>query len=53
MGAIKDLVDLVAQLNERVEDRKIASELRDVQNMIGAIQSEHAEIHEQRIKLLT
>lgn len=53
MGAIKDLVDLVTQLNSSVEDRKFAGELRQVQSMIGAIQSEHAEIHEQRISLMT
>ncbi len=53
MGTIKDLVDLVTQLNSSVEDRKFAGELRQVQSMIGAIQSEHAEIHEQRIILMT
>jgi chromosome segregation ATPase len=53
MGAIKDLIDLVTQLNSSVEDRKFAGELRQVQSMIGAIQSEHAEIHEQRIALMT
>ena len=53
MGAIKDLVDLVTQLNNSVEDRKFAGELREIQRMIGTIQSEHAEIHEQRIQLMT
>ncbi|MBT3056090.1 MAG: hypothetical protein KME69_14580 [Candidatus Thiodiazotropha sp. (ex Codakia orbicularis)] len=53
MGVIKDLVDLVTQLNSSVEDRKFAGELRQIQSMIGVIQSEHAEIHEQRIELLT
>lgn len=53
MGAIKDLVDLVTQLNNSVEDRKFAGELREIQKMIGGIQSEHAAIHEQRIQLLT
>jgi septal ring factor EnvC (AmiA/AmiB activator) len=53
MGAIKDLVDLVTQLNNSVEDRKFASELREIQSMIGTIQSEHAAIHEQRIQLMT
>ncbi len=53
MGTIKDLVDLVTQLNSSVEDRKFTGELRQVQSMIGAIQSEHAEIHEQRISLMT
>ena len=53
MGVIKDLVDLTNQLNSSVEDRKFAGELRQVQSMIGAIQAEHAEIHEQRINLMT
>ena len=53
MGAIKDLVDLVTQLNNSVEDRKFAGELREIQSMIGTIQSEHAAIHEQRIQLMT
>jgi len=46
MGAIKDLVDLVTQLNNSVEDRKFALELREIQKMIGGLQSEHADIHE-------
>jgi septal ring factor EnvC (AmiA/AmiB activator) len=52
MGAIKDLVDLVTQLNNSVEDRKFAGELREIQRMIGNIQSDHAAIHEQRIQLM-
>ena len=51
MGALKDLVDLVTQLAGSVQDRKFAAELRDIQSMIGHIQSEHAELHEQRIWL--
>ncbi|PKN21885.1 MAG: hypothetical protein CVU68_06125 [Deltaproteobacteria bacterium HGW-Deltaproteobacteria-3] len=53
MGAIKDLVDLVTQLSNSVEDRKFAGELRQIQGMIGGIQSEHAAMHEQRINLMT
>jgi hypothetical protein len=53
MGAIKDLVGLVTQLTDSVKDRKFASELRNIQSMIGSIQSEHAQMHEQRIKLMT
>lgn len=53
MGVIKDLVDLVTQLNNSVEDRKFAGELREIQSMIGTIQSEHAAMHEQRIQLMT
>lgn len=52
MGAIKDLVDLITDLNSRVENRQFASELRDLQGMIGSIQSEQAELHEKRIELL-
>jgi len=53
MGAVKDLVDLVAKLNDSVQDRKFAAELREIQRMIGSIQSEHAALHEQRISLMT
>jgi chromosome segregation ATPase len=53
MGAIKDLVDLVTQLNNSVDDRKFAGELREIQGMIGNIQSEHADSHEKRIELMT
>ena len=53
MGTIKDLVDLVNQLSSSEQDRKFAAELRQIQSMIGAIQSEHAAIHEQRIELMT
>lgn len=52
MGTIKDLVDLVAQLNDSVTDRKFAGELREIQSMIAALQSEHADIHEKRIHLM-
>ena len=53
MGAVKDLVDLITQLSNSIEDRKFAAELRDIQGMIGGIQSEHAAMHEQRIELMT
>ena len=51
MGAVKDLVDLVTQLSNSIEDRKFAAELREIQSMIGGIQSEHAAMHEQRIEV--
>lgn len=53
MGAIKDLVDLVTQLSNSVKDRKFDAELREIQGMIGGIQSEQAALHEQRIALMT
>jgi hypothetical protein len=53
MGAIKDVVDLITQLLNKVEDRRLAEELRGIQSMINNILSEHASIHEQRIELMT
>lgn len=52
-NVIKDLVDLVSKLASSIDDRKFAGELREVQSMIGRIQSEHAELHEKRIELMT
>ena len=51
MGAIKDVVDLLAQLASRVQDRKVAAELNAIQSLILNIQSEHTELHEANIKL--
>lgn len=53
MGAVKDLIDLVARISCTAEDSKLASELREIQSISGSIQSEHAAIHEQRIELMT
>jgi len=53
MGAVKDLVDLVTQLSSSIEDRKFAGELREIQGMIGSIQSEQAESHEKSLALMT
>lgn len=52
MGTIKDIIDLVVQLNDRVEDRKIANELRQILSMVGILQSEDAKLHEKNIELL-
>ena len=51
MGTIKDLVDLATQLVNSVEDRKIASELREIQTLALTLQSEQASLHEANIKL--
>ena len=53
MGAIKDLVDLTSDLLKSVKERKVAEELRHIQSMIGDIQSEQAELNEQRIGLMS
>lgn len=46
MSAIKDVIDLVEKLANRVQDRKIASELHAIQTLIVQIQSEQAKVHE-------
>ncbi len=53
MGTIKDVTDLVNQLLQKAEDRKFAGELREIQRMIGFIQSDHARLHEQNIALMS
>jgi uncharacterized protein with PIN domain len=52
MGAIKDVVDLLTQLANRVQDRRLAAELNTIQSLILNIQSKHAELHETNIQLL-
>ncbi len=51
MGTIKDLTDLVTQYIDSVDDRKFASELRDIQKMIILIQREQSVLQEQNAKL--
>ncbi|MCX5726864.1 MAG: hypothetical protein NT030_06825 [Candidatus Saganbacteria bacterium] len=51
MGTIKDLVDLVTQLANSVQDRKIASELNAIQSLILKLQAEQASLHEANVKL--
>ncbi|MCF8051585.1 MAG: hypothetical protein K9L59_10135 [Desulfobacterales bacterium] len=53
MGNIKDLVDLITALSDRTENRKFSADLREVQSQVLALQSEHAELHEHRIQLMT
>jgi hypothetical protein len=53
MGAIKDITDLVTQLANSVEDRRFAGELRQIQGMIGNLQSEQAILSEKNIELMT
>lgn len=51
MGAIKDVVDLLTQLADSVQDRKLATQLSTIQSLILKIQSEYAEVHETNIHL--
>ena len=45
MGTIKDVVDLVMQLANRVKDRKVVAELNAIQALIINIQAEQSELH--------
>jgi cob(I)alamin adenosyltransferase len=51
MGTIKDLVDLVTQIANSAEGRKIASELLKIQQLTLALQSEQASLHEANIEV--
>jgi len=51
MGAIKDVVDLVTQLANRVQDRKVAAELNTIQALILNIQAEQSELHDANTSL--
>lgn len=51
MGAIKDIVDLLTQISNRVSDRKIAEELLKIQSLALQLQSEQADLHEKNISL--
>lgn len=51
MGTIKDLVDLVTQLANSVNDRKVATELNAIQSLVAQLQSEQASFHEANIGL--
>ena len=51
MGAVKDLIDLLTQLANKVQDRKLAAEVTTIQRLILELQSEHAELHEANIEL--
>ena len=53
MGAIKDVVDLATQLSESVQDRKFASDLMKIIQLINTIQSEQASLTESNIELMT
>ncbi len=51
MGTVKDLVDLLTQLANSVEDRKLAAELGKIQSQILGIQAEQSSLHDANISL--
>jgi len=46
MGSIKDTIDLLIELQGRVQDRKFAAEILKIQSVISSVQSENAELLE-------
>jgi peptidoglycan hydrolase CwlO-like protein len=51
VGAIKDVIDLLTQLANKVQDRKLSAEISSIQKLTLELQSEHAELHEANIEL--
>jgi len=52
MGAIKDIVDLAAQLESRVKDRRDIDVLRQIHSLASSLQAEHAEVVERDIRVM-
>ena len=46
MGAIKDAIDLLIELQGRVQDRQLAAEILKAQSLISSVQSENAALLE-------
>ena len=52
MGAIKDIVDLAADLETRAKDRKDIDVLHKIHSLAFSLQSHHAEIIERDVRLM-
>jgi len=53
MGATKDLVDLTAQLADRVNGGEFSAEFEDVQRKVAGLVAENSMLQENRLELLT
>ncbi len=51
MGTIKDIVDLTTQLSGKVNDRKLATEIFQIQTLILLVQRENAELVTENLNL--
>jgi hypothetical protein len=51
MGAIKDIVDLTTQLSSSVQDRKLASEILQIQMLILTVQKDDAALVSENLDL--
>jgi len=53
MGAIKDVVFLATQLSESVQDRRFASDLFKIIQLVNTIQCDQASLTEKNIELMS
>ncbi len=51
MGTIKDIIDLTTQLSKSVKDRKLASEISQIQSLISTIQIENTSLVSENLEL--
>lgn len=52
MGTIKDITDLLTKLIGNIKDRKLATELREIQTLINTLQSENTVLQEKNFALI-
>ena len=52
MGAIKDIVDLAIQLEDRVKERRDIETLRQIHSLASSLQAEHVEVIERDIRVM-
>jgi len=51
MGTAKDIIDLVTQLSDSIQDRKVAAELFKIIALANQLQSENTDLHSENFKL--
>lgn len=51
MGSAKDIIDLVTQLSDSIQDRKVAAELFKIIALANQLQSENSNLHSDNFKL--
>ena len=51
MSAIKEVIDLVISLSNRVQDRQTAAEISKIQGLISTVQSENATLVSENLEL--
>lgn len=51
MGTAKDIIDLVTQLSDSIQDRKVAAELFKIISLTNQLQSENADLQAENFKL--